>query len=223
MEDAVLVFSRSESGNVAPLRVIQGPRTQIRTAQGLDVDTVNNEIAVVNEATRTITIYRRLDVGDVEPLRTISDATGSLSRPVGIAIDPVNNEIVVTDDGRDAQLVQVYPRDADGPTPPRRQIMGPSTMLDRVRQVTVDTVNNEIIVASQGDRATDPPVLGAVVVFDRLADEDATPKRFIRHVKNSGVRHPRSVWVDTDNDEIGEGDSKGNDIRIFERFFSDPQ
>ncbi len=219
MEDAVLVFSRFASGNVAALRVIQGPLTQIRTAQGLDVDTVHNEIAVVNEATRTITIYDRLAAGDVAPLRIISDATGSMTRPVGVSIDAVNDEIVLTDDRTGGEAVQVYPRLADGPTTPLRQIRGPSTLLDRVRQVTVDTINSEIIVASQGDRAVNPPVFGAVVVFDRLANGDASPKRFIRHAAKSGVRHPRSVWVDTVHNEIGEGDSKANDVRVFQRSF----
>ncbi len=219
MEHAVLVFSRLASGNVAPLRVIQGPRTQIRTAQGLDVDLVNNEIAVVNEGSRTITIYDRLAAGDAAPLRIISDATGSMTRPVGVSIDPVNDEIVLTDDRTGAEAVQVYLRTADGPTTPLRQIRGSLTLLDRVRQVTVDTANDEIIVASQGNRAVDPPVFGAVVVFDRLANGNVPPKRFIRQVENSGVRHPRSVWVDAVNDEIGEGDSKANDVRVFSRLF----
>lgn len=219
IENAVLVFSRLASGNVPPLRAIQGPRTQIRTAQGLDVDSVNNEIAVVNEAAHTITIYDRLATGDVAPLRIISDATGGMSRPVGVSIDPVNDEIFVTDDRTGAEAVQVYPRTADGPTTPLRQIRGSLTLLDRVRQVTVDIANDEIIVASQGNRAVDPPVFGAVVVFDRLAEGNVPPKRFIRHAENSGVRHPRSVWVDAVNDEIGAGDSKGNDIRVFPRLF----
>jgi hypothetical protein len=220
MEDSVLVFSRFASGNVVPQRVIQGPLTRISQVQGLDVDTIHNEIAVVNERTRSITIYDRRAEGNVAPLRIISDATGRMARPVGISIDPVNDEIVLTDDARAGEeSVQIYPRLANGPTKPLREIRGPSTLLDRVRQVTVDTDNNEIIVASQGNRAVDPPQFGAVVVFDRLADGDAVPKRFIRHVSRSGVRHPRAVWVDAVNDEIGAGDSKGNNVRVFLRSF----
>jgi len=219
LEDAILVFNRLDSGNVAPKRVIQGPLTQISKPQGIAVDTVNNEIALVNEFTLTITIYGRLDTGNVAPRRVISDDTGTMAKPVGVFIDAVNNEIVLADGQTAGEVVQVYPRLANGATTPLRQITGPTTMLFKSRQVVVDAVNNEILVANQGNRAVNPPLLGNVAVFDRLANGDVAPKRFIQNVVNSGVKFPRSVWVDTVNNEIGVGDSKGNDIRVFPRLF----
>jgi len=45
------------------------------------------------------------------------------------------------------------------------------------------------------------------------------PKRFLQHVANSFVEHPRSVWVDAVNNEIGVGDSKLDEIRVFPRQF----
>jgi hypothetical protein len=216
MEDAALVFSRTASGNAVPLRVIQGPLTQINKAQGIAVDTVNNEVAVVNEFTLSITIYDRLANGNVAPLRAFSDGGGTITKPVGIWIDTVNNEIVVSDEA----AILVFPRLANGPTTPIRQVTA-SPLFNRNRQIVVDTTNNEVILASQGDRAIDPPVFGSVSVWDRLADDalGSTPKRTLQHVVNSGVRHPRSVFVDTLNNEIGVGDSKFNDIRIFPRLF----
>ena len=216
MEDAALVFSRTASGDAPPLRVIQGPLTQINKAQGIAVDTVNNEVAVVNEVSLTITIYDRLANGNVAPLRSFSDGGGTITKPVGIWIDTVNNEIVVADEA----AILVFPRLANGPTTPLRQLTA-SPLFNRNRQIVVDTTNNEIILASQGDRAVDPPVFGSVTVWDRLADDGlgSTPKRMLQHVANSGVRHPRSVFVDALNNEIGVGDSKFNDIRIFPRLF----
>jgi 6-phosphogluconolactonase (cycloisomerase 2 family) len=227
LEDAILVFNRTDSGDVAPKRVIQGSLTGINKPQGIAIDTVNNEIALANEASLTWTVYDRLANGNVAPKRTISDATASMSKPVGIWIDSVNNEIVVTDGGSStavgAELIQVYPRLASGPTTPLRQIGGTATMLISTRQVMVDTVNNEIVVANQGHRAVNPPDLGNISVFDRLANGNVAPKRFVQNATpttgNSGVRHPRSVWVDATNNEIGAGDSKYNDIRIFDRLF----
>jgi 6-phosphogluconolactonase (cycloisomerase 2 family) len=213
MEDAALVFSRTASGDVAPLRVIQGPLTQINKAQGIAVDPVNNEIAVVNEAALTITIYSRTATGNVAPLRVISDSTATFVKPVGIWIDTVNNEIVVSDEDTPAL---VFPRLANGPTVPLRMI--DVTSFIKARQLTVDTTNNEILVVSQGDRSIDPPLLGGLEVWDRLANTGVPPRRFIQG-PISGVRHPRSLFVDPTNNEVAVGDSKYNDIRVFPRLF----
>ncbi len=218
LEDAILVFNRTDSGNVAPKRVIQGAATGINKPQGIAIDTVNNEYALFNEAGLTITVFDRLATGNVAPKRTI-DVSGDVVKPVGIWIDAVNNEIVVSDGDSAGPALYVYPRLASGPAAAIRSILGASTMLIKPRQVVVDTVNNEIVLADQGDRAVNPPVLGALLVYDRLANGNIAPKRFVQDVTNSGVRHPRAVWVDTTNNEIGVGDSKGNDIRVFDRLF----
>lgn len=222
MEDAVLVFNRVDSGNVAPKRLIQGPLTKINKPQGVAIDTTNNEIALVNESTPSVTIYALLANGNVAPLREITNGdAAAMAKPVGVWIDAVNNEIMIGEGGTEevAAAVLVFPRLANGPTNPIRTITGPNTLLNKTRQVVVDTVNNEIVVASQGDRAVNPPVFGTVTVFDRLANGDVAPKRFLQHVTVSNVKHPRSVYVDTVNDEIGVGDSKENEIRIFPRVF----
>ncbi len=220
LENAVLAFSREDSGDVAPKRVIQGSLTGIDKPQGIAVDPVNDEIALANEGTisaiPSITIFSRLANGNVAPLRTITSDV--LGKPVGVWIDSVNNEIVVGDDGEVASVL-IFPRLANGPSVPIRTISGPATMLFKVRQVTVDTANNEILVANQGNRAANPPIFGNVAVFDRLANGDVAPRRFIQHAVNSFVKHPRSLWVDAVNNEIGVGDSKGNDIRVFPRLF----
>jgi DNA-binding beta-propeller fold protein YncE len=218
LEDAILVFGRTASGNVPPIRVIQGALTGISKPQGIAIDAVNNEIALANEATPSITVYARTASGNVAPLRTITDPA-NLSKPVGVWIDNVNNEIVVADGADATDRVITYPRLANGPTTPLRVITGAATLLNKVRQVVVDTTNNEIVVASQGNRDLNPPVFGDVAVFDRLADGNVAPKRFLQHVTTSFVQHPRSVWVDAVNNEIGVGDSKLDEIRVFPRQF----
>ena len=218
LEDAILVFGRTASGNVPPLRVIQGVSTGISKPQGIAIDTVNNEIALANEATPSITVYARTASGNVAPLRTITDPA-NLSKPVGVWIDNVNNEIVVADGADATDSIIIYPRLASGPTTPLRVITGAATLLNKVRQVVVDTTNSEIVVASQGNRDLNPPVFGDVAVFDRLANGNVAPKRFLQHVANSFVEHPRSVWVDAVNNEIGVGDSKLDEIRVFPRQF----
>ncbi len=222
-ESAVLVFPRTANGDVAPLRVIQGSLTDIGKPQGLSVDVTNNEIAVANEnspsvAGPSITIYSRTANGNVAPLREITDAGDSLLKPVGVFDDPVDNVILVADGDSATPSIVVYPRTANGPTTPLQRITGSSTMLSRPRQVVVDTVNKEIIVANQGERALNPPVQGNIAVYNLSDNGNVAPKRFISGPL-SGVGFPRSVWVDPVNNEIGEGDSKFNWIEVFPRVF----
>lgn len=227
LENAILVFNRLDSGNVAPKRIINGALTGIAKPQGIAVDTTNNEIALANEGDAnavpvippSITIYGRLATGNVAPLRTITGASTGLSKPVGIWVDAVNNEIVLGDGTDAAEAVFVYARTGSGNIAPIRTISGASTMLSKTRQVIVDTTNNEIYVANQGDRSVNPPVFGNVAVFDRLANGNVAPKRFLQQVTQSFVEHPRSIWLDLGNSELGVGDSKLNEVRVFDRLF----
>ena len=47
-DDSVLVFPRTATGNVAPIRKLGGPKTQIRNIYGMTVDSVHNLIVVAN-------------------------------------------------------------------------------------------------------------------------------------------------------------------------------
>ncbi|MBM2811497.1 MAG: hypothetical protein HW416_2256 [Chloroflexi bacterium] len=109
----------------------------------------------------------------------------------------------------------VFDRLATGMAQAKRIIENPES--GGFNQLAVDTTNDEIFVADNGDRGIDPPILGAVIVYDRLADGEAPPKRFIQDAGVSGVNHPRSLWVDPVRDEIGVTDTKLNNIRVFPR------
>ena len=66
---SVVVFRTDANGDVAPIRVIGGPRSQIRNPTGVAVDTENNELWVANfgttrqpctRLTRRVTFPRRV-------------------------------------------------------------------------------------------------------------------------------------------------------------------
>src|SRR5262249_45614975 len=71
--EAILVFNRTDDGNVAPKRVIQGPRTLLTDNDALAVE--GDEIGVPNGDDR-ILIFGRADSGDVPPRRRISYKAG---------------------------------------------------------------------------------------------------------------------------------------------------
>ena len=97
---AILVFSRTARGDVAPIRKIQGPDTGLKKPVGLYVDTKNDEVWATNPELHTATVYKRTAEGNVKPLRTLRSAPDGaaapgIGNPGGIAYDPVREQILV--------------------------------------------------------------------------------------------------------------------------------
>ena len=84
---SVTVYSRTASGNTAPLRTISGAMTGLVAPHALALDLTNNELFVGNTiTTNSITVYARGASGNAAPLRTLSGAATGISGPVGIAV-----------------------------------------------------------------------------------------------------------------------------------------
>ncbi len=72
--DNILVFPRTANGDVAPIRVIEGPDTGLRGQLGgfLSVDPINDLIVVPIRG--RILIFNRTDAGNVKPKAVIERA-----------------------------------------------------------------------------------------------------------------------------------------------------
>jgi hypothetical protein len=70
----LLVFPRTASGDVAPIRVIQGPDTMMKNARSMAVDPVRNLIAMTSN--NGMLIFNRTDVGNAKPRAIIRAANG---------------------------------------------------------------------------------------------------------------------------------------------------
>ena len=79
--------------------------------------------------------------------------------------------------------------DASGDVAPRRVIQGPISQIDWPMGVAVDEVNNEIVVANNGDNS--------ILVFPRTASGDVPPKRAIRGPL-TGIKGPMGVAIAKD-------------------------
>jgi len=74
------IFSGDANGDAAPLRVIEGPKTELGHVVGLAVDPDRNLLAVAN--THEILIFNRTDNGDVAPRgRIAGPKTGITDEP----------------------------------------------------------------------------------------------------------------------------------------------
>ena len=63
--DAVLVFRSDVGGDVEPIRILHGPKTKLNRPIRVEVDPINNLLAVVNDS--AILIFNLTDQGDVAP------------------------------------------------------------------------------------------------------------------------------------------------------------
>jgi hypothetical protein len=140
LAQAILVFRGGAGGEEPPVRVIQGPKTQI---QGTDydgndkiaLDAVNGDIYLPS-ATKdgpgkgVILVFDRTANGDVPPKRILGgpDTGFNFPTPKGqgfphIAIDATRNLLVIASRGS----LLIFDRQASGNAKPKAVISGPKT------------------------------------------------------------------------------------------------
>jgi len=146
---SINVYRRDASGNEAPLRVIQGPKTQLNWPAGIVIDEEQRELFVANDTGNSVLVFPADASGDVAPIRVIKGPDTELDAPGGIFLDPTNKELWVSNYGNHS--LNVYPLDADGNTPPLRRIRsGPADtralMIGNPGALAYDTQREEILV-----------------------------------------------------------------------------
>ena len=120
-DPSITVYPRNGSGNVAPLRVIQGANTKLDNAKPIFVDSQHHEIIVADGSpTDAILVFDQKANGNVAPVRVLQGSDTGLSNPSGVFVDTVHNELLVTNWSN--HTISVYPRTASGNTKPSRII-----------------------------------------------------------------------------------------------------
>jgi DNA-binding beta-propeller fold protein YncE len=99
-DNSVLFFSRTASGDIAPLRIIRGSRTGINRPMGVAVDRKNNELWVANYGNHSAVVFGLTASGNIAPKRVIRNApaatpTAGLGNPMAVAFDVKREEILV--------------------------------------------------------------------------------------------------------------------------------
>ena len=122
----ISTFRGGDNGDVAPVRVIYGPKTQLKNAEAVAVDPVHGEIFVPSSAVNTtantrdrVLVFRRQDNGDVAPIRILEGPDTGLSMG-RVTVDPVHDLLIAS--GRDG--IRIFDRTASGNTKPKAFIKG---------------------------------------------------------------------------------------------------
>jgi len=114
---AILTYRGDANGNVAPVRKIFGPSTQIKNPDSVSLDPVHGEIYVPQDNNRLL-VFSRETNGDSAPIRILDTQDGDPNR---VVIDPVHNLLIVSGGPR----LRIWDRTASGKTPPKAVITIP--------------------------------------------------------------------------------------------------
>jgi DNA-binding beta-propeller fold protein YncE len=133
----ILIFNRTDCGNVAPRNRIMGPKTgiedepwQMQLFQGKIFVAASNhlhqnlytDVTLKSDATQVpddpwlnpnlgfVGIWNITDNGDVPPLAEIKGPFSGLLHPVGLALNPKDGEIYVSDSVRNGVLTFLLPQ-----------------------------------------------------------------------------------------------------------------
>jgi DNA-binding beta-propeller fold protein YncE len=146
---SITVHRRLSSGDEPPVRIIEGPQTQLNWPSGLVVDERHGEVYVANDKGNAVLVFRADAAGDASPLRVLKGPATALSSPGGLFLDQKHDELWVSNYG--THTLTVYPRAAAGNTPPRRRIRSAplgseALMIGNPGALAYDTKREEILV-----------------------------------------------------------------------------
>ncbi|MBI3940911.1 MAG: hypothetical protein HY315_08755 [Acidobacteria bacterium] len=146
---SITVYSRTASGDVAPLRAIRGPRTRLNWPEGIYLDTDSGQLAVANSTDNSVLFFDRNADGNVPPLRVIQGPATGLANPVNLFVDTMRDEIWVTN--YEDHSATVYSRMAEGNIAPIRAIRSapkgaPASGMGGTSSLVYDPKRKEILV-----------------------------------------------------------------------------
>jgi len=221
--DRMEVFPYDSEGNVKPKRVLYVPHG----SWGVALNRQREEIAITVEHANTVVVYRRdASLGDA-PLRVLHGPKTGLGDPHGITFDEKHNEISVANHGNWAPLtraeslegelkggrfdlasITTYSGEANKDEVPLRKIQGKRTDLNWPMGISLDTVHDEIAVASYGN--------DSILIFHRNDQGDVEPVRVI-HGSRTALSGPMGVSIDAKNEEIWVTNYREHTAAVFAR------
>jgi hypothetical protein len=191
---AILTFRGDARGEEPPIRVIQGPLTQLVEPDRVTVDSVNNEIYVPDAD--TIYVFAREAHGNVAPIRRLDleDFAGS------VAIDPIHNLLLVLSKRGDNEGIFIFDRTASGRAKPKAMIVGAKTGLRHIRSIAVYPPTGRILAVEQG--LTGKAEVNVWVGVWNLNDSGDVPPRWQIGGPNGSLRDPRGVTLDPEQKTV---------------------
>ncbi len=226
---AVLTLPGGGDGGVAPLRVLQGPKTGLVQPDTLYVDVAHDEM-IVDSGDDSVLVFNRTANGDVEPLRRLGGPKTQIRNIYGMSVDSVHNLIVIAnrvDTGGRASTdgILIFNRTDSGDVAPRAVIAGPRTGIIKIRQVVVDEERGQIFATIKNNFENydlederpspwNPDKTGFIGVWSIDDNGDVPPRGAIKGPA-SGLIWPAGVAINPKDHEVYTIDSVSNALFMF--------
>jgi len=214
--DAVLAFRGGANGEEAPIRIIQGPQTQLAGPTRLDLDLVNDEVWV--SAPRYVAAYPRTAKGNVAPLRVIRHPDIP-SGDGNVAVDAIHNVVVVGHRGRNTETaptggILIFNRTDNGNVQPARWIKGPDVDIVRITQITTYPPKGWILATQPGRSDVMEPENVYIGIWHVNDDGNVAPRWKLTGA-NTQFKKPRGVALIPKHKEIIIGDMRTNSVYTY--------
>ena len=146
---SITVYPLKASGDTAPLRIIEGPKTQLNWPAHLALDQERQELYVANDMEDSILVFRATEEGNVAPIRVIKGPKTGIRNPTDVFLDLKNQELWVSNMGNHSATV--YQMTAEGDAAPLRTIRSAplgktAQMIGNPGVVGYETKREEILV-----------------------------------------------------------------------------
>ena len=192
-DHAVIVFKKEAKDEDSPVRILQGGRTQMADPHGIALDAKTDLIFVTNWGT-----------SNERPGLEEEGGGGHIDRKDY----PVGRTRAYLGSGKiEPPSITVYPKDAEGDTPPVQVIQGPTTQLDWPTAIAVHPERGEIFVANDTS--------DSVIVFRSDANGDVAPIRVLKGPRTM-IKNPTGVALDLKNNELWVASFGSHSATVFE-------
>jgi len=198
---SILTFAGGASGEEAPLRVIQGPLTELRGGSKLEIDTVHNELFVPEND--NIKVYNLLANGNVAPIRILKGPDTMLGAD-SVTVDPVHDRMIVVGSLGSEKIpennrILIFDRMAQGNAKPLAVITGPNTGLHGTFGVRVYPKTGFFAVSMDGPDTTARPTVPTYVGIWNISDRGDVAPRYTVGGPYGKLQLPRGVDFDPKN------------------------
>jgi len=197
LAQAILSFRGGANGEEPPLRVIQGPHTQIKGTAGggndkVSVDPVNNEIYIPIDSAKVL-VFDRTANGDVAPKRMLGGPDTQIRGVAAVAVDPIHNIVAVNSGG----AMLLFDRTASGNVKPKAVIKGPKSRMANISSFQIYAPKGLIIAGCDGAVAAS----SSICAWSVEDDGDVAPRSKIPVQQLTGYT-PSGIALDPAHKEV---------------------
>ena len=215
---AVLTFAGNAVGEVAPIRILMGPKTGLALSDEMELDAINDEYYVpAGQSSGAVHVFNRLDEGDVAPKRVITafDDTPSVDYEHDLILAEIQGGIgiferTVSGDAKPLRVITGGPiSGTTGPDRPR-WIPGTRNFLGATRPYGIQTYGDRP--GAPNNYQTTEESMTFVGVWS-VDDSGDVPPRFT--IAHDTLKEFRGVAINPNHKEVFIADKSVNAIFAF--------